>query len=246
MVCSKCKIEKPLSEYYPDKRNKNGLYGFCKTCKYKYSKSWYDKPGNKRIYNNIKPPGSKCRWPRCKKLSIGWSRTSVWCAQHQLEYGQVIRERNKVRIKELRFIRRFKLKRECLVHYSGNPPRCVCCGEDNFFFLTMDHMQNDGHKHRKENIRVRVISIYLKKHNYPEGFQVLCFNCNCGKSLNNGVCPHKSIFNPLGQCCSECKGNEGGSYKGVWNPICKDYKCMCHKPKTLPSPTSITRNEEMQ
>ena len=33
---------------------------------------------------------------------------------------------------------------------------------------------------------------WLKRNNFPEGFQVLCFNCNCGKEINKGVCPHKS------------------------------------------------------
>lgn len=30
----------------------------------------------------------------------------------------------------------------------------------------------------------------IKMLNYPEGYQVLCYNCNCGKSINNGICPH--------------------------------------------------------
>jgi len=25
----------------------------------------------------------------------------------------------------------------------------------------------------------------------PAGFQVLCFNCNIGKQLNDGTCPHQ-------------------------------------------------------
>ena len=31
---------------------------------------------------------------------------------------------------------------------------------------------------------------YLKKNNYPDGFQVLCWNCNLGRA-HYGVCPHK-------------------------------------------------------
>jgi hypothetical protein len=31
---------------------------------------------------------------------------------------------------------------------------------------------------------------WLRKHNYPEGFQVLCHNCNMGRQINGGVCPH--------------------------------------------------------
>ena len=32
--CSKCGVEKPTSEYYKDKRRKDGLYPHCKACHY--------------------------------------------------------------------------------------------------------------------------------------------------------------------------------------------------------------------
>ena len=31
---------------------------------------------------------------------------------------------------------------------------------------------------------------WLRRNSYPEGFQVLCHNCNLGKKINGGVCPH--------------------------------------------------------
>jgi hypothetical protein len=82
-------------------------------------------------------------------------------------------------------------KMSALIKYSGNPPFCVCCGEKEVRFLTIDHINNDGKNHRKE-IRGQ-IAVWLKKNNYPQGFQTLCFNCNCGKSINKGICPHKDI-----------------------------------------------------
>jgi hypothetical protein len=32
---------------------------------------------------------------------------------------------------------------------------------------------------------------WLRRNNYPEGYQVLCFNCNIAKGLY-GVCPHQA------------------------------------------------------
>jgi hypothetical protein len=32
---------------------------------------------------------------------------------------------------------------------------------------------------------------YIIKNNYPDDFQILCANCNWGKQLNGGVCPHQ-------------------------------------------------------
>ena len=32
---------------------------------------------------------------------------------------------------------------------------------------------------------------WLISNNYPEGFQILCSNCNQGKRRNHNVCPHE-------------------------------------------------------
>lgn len=84
-----------------------------------------------------------------------------------------------------------KLRHEAIMAYGGY--RCTCCGETEPKFLALDHVFNDGSKHRKE-IKNRGSGIFkwLKDHNYPGGFQILCMNCNHGKSLNNGICPHKA------------------------------------------------------
>ena len=83
---------------------------------------------------------------------------------------------------------REKLRTSVFEHY-GN--KCACCGEDRWEFLTIDHINGDGRKHKKE-VRNRLHS-WLRLNNYPVGYQVLCFNCNCGRSINKGICPHKNI-----------------------------------------------------
>lgn len=79
---------------------------------------------------------------------------------------------------------------EVLAAYGG---KCACCGETEPLFLEIDHVNNDGGKHRREEVGRGGTSMYswLKQHGYPEGFQVLCRNCNYGKHRNGGVCPHK-------------------------------------------------------
>jgi hypothetical protein len=39
-VCRKCGIKKPLSEFYQDKRAKDGLYSSCKVCQGDANKKW--------------------------------------------------------------------------------------------------------------------------------------------------------------------------------------------------------------
>ena len=89
---------------------------------------------------------------------------------------------------------RWKTKIEILFSYGGNPPKCACCGEQELGFLTIDHINGDGAKQRREATLGRgghIFYLWLKRNNYPEGFQVLCYNCNCGRARNNGICPHK-------------------------------------------------------
>ena len=90
-------------------------------------------------------------------------------------------------------------KREMIAVYGG---RCVCCGEREPDFLSIDHVNNDGAKHRTEK-SVRSIVTWLRKHNYPkEGFRILCYNCNLGRAFANegGKCPHDTGIVAYGWC----------------------------------------------
>ena len=87
------------------------------------------------------------------------------------------------------FKQRNKLK--CFEAYGG--PQCSCCGETTIEFLTIDHLNDNGAEHRREigmeGQGGHRFYGWLKKHNYPPGYQVLCHNCQWGKRLC-GVCPH--------------------------------------------------------
>lgn len=87
---------------------------------------------------------------------------------------------------------REELKDACYSAYGGYI--CTCCEETERSFLCLDHVNNDGYKHRKEMRSRGGVAIYywIRKNNFPTGlFQVLCYNCNQSKRLNNGVCAHK-------------------------------------------------------
>ena len=84
--------------------------------------------------------------------------------------------------------RRFKLKVNILSYYSNNDIRCNCCGEKEIQFLSIDHINGGGFKHKKE-IGGNLYN-WLIQNNYPGGFQVLCMNCNFGKAICK-ICPHK-------------------------------------------------------
>jgi len=80
--------------------------------------------------------------------------------------------------------------------YEGYGNKCNCCGEVEPMFLTIDHVNNDGFKDKtKGGIGYRILGITLYKkiieENFPSKYQLLCWNCNCGKARNKGVCPHE-------------------------------------------------------
>ena len=74
---------------------------------------------------------------------------------------------------------------------NGRGIFCNCCGERNIAFLTIDHINNDGAKHREEIGRSSdKLYRWAVKNNFPPVLQVLCWNCNSSLGLF-GYCPHQ-------------------------------------------------------
>lgn len=69
--------------------------------------------------------------------------------------------------------------------------KCACCGETEPTFLTVDHVENDGKQHR-ERFNRNNTNLYrdIVKQGFPPKYRLLCFNCNSGRRLNGGSCPH--------------------------------------------------------
>jgi DNA-binding transcriptional LysR family regulator len=83
--------------------------------------------------------------------------------------------------------RRYADARERVFNHYGWV--CLCCGETCDLFLTIDHKRGGGQQHRAKV--GRDLYGWLVRNDFPEDFETLCFNCNCGRARNHGVCPHK-------------------------------------------------------
>lgn len=84
-----------------------------------------------------------------------------------------------------------RLKAQAMEAYGG---KCVCCGESELMFLSLDHINKDGGEHRKRANRESGGSYWyrqLRDEGWPNDppLQVLCFNCNFASYW--GTCPHK-------------------------------------------------------
>jgi len=96
------------------------------------------------------------------------------------------READRPKKKQRAKVYQENLKLEVLTRYGNGMARCVICGEDRLPCLSIDHINGDGAKHRRElfgsNTSSRTYS-WLKKNDYPEGFQTLCMNCQWVKKF---------------------------------------------------------------
>lgn len=170
---------------YSDKRK----YGICHLCgtrlprsmRHAYCKSC----AKKRTELAQRQRRTRLRTcPLCFKEFTGLKRRI--CDQCADPFGAQYKKRQKEW--------RQKLKRRVFDAYGGAV--CSCCGEREFLFLSMDHIQNNGAEHRRAlNPKYGTGGArfygWLRRNKFPAGYQVLCMNCQWGKKLNGGICPHK-------------------------------------------------------
>lgn len=132
------------------------------------------------------------------KSRLGFKYTTT--KEYKRLYGRYWKERNRDKIKvywekskETRLRNKARIRHVIYSHYGRI---CTCCGEDNLKFLTIDHINNDGYKERtiKSGKRLGGENIFYKiiREGLPaDRYRIMCYNCNCGRAYNNGVCPHK-------------------------------------------------------
>jgi hypothetical protein len=73
-----------------------------------------------------------------------------------------------------------EIRQEVLEHYSNGKMCCAICGENHYECLALDHINGGGNKHRAE--ATNYLSSFKKK-GWPEGFRVLCHNCNMSRGI---------------------------------------------------------------
>jgi ribosomal protein L44E len=87
----------------------------------------------------------------------------------------------KIKSTDLRYWKQYNLRIKHLVmkKYGGI---CTGCGCEDLLVLTIDHINNDGHKDRKEK-RGQGFYMHLLKIPNRADLQVLCFNCQTKKAV---------------------------------------------------------------
>jgi len=151
----------------------DGQHTECDNCRYKRN--------NKFVSISEERHGMGLCGQCGKNIPKEGLRTCDQCLDKSRKHYQT-----KVKHKRKEDNRRIKL---LVFNHYGH--KCSCCGESNELLLNIDHINNDGNRHRK--LRGSGISIYkdIINNGFPNFYQLLCWNCNMGKYLNGGICPHK-------------------------------------------------------
>ncbi|KKK99417.1 hypothetical protein LCGC14_2632970 [marine sediment metagenome] len=142
----------------------------CQTCILKRQATWEDKADSRYMEDKCGRCGKKPPQYGMKTCRACLDKSALY---HKKYRDKIISERK---------------KRKLLIfdHY-GN--KCTCCGENHPLLLNVDHINNDA---KQKNHRNNTDMFYkgIIDENFPSCYQLLCWNCNMGKYLNGGICPH--------------------------------------------------------
>ena len=184
--CTKCERYKTKKQFHKCKSSNDGLYSSCRDCV-------RNRMGNtKRIPRELYKNGILMR--RCGKCKKYQKKTFFYFSE--CWRGGVspnckscsIKEAGNELAKTKQKGKWQRVRMEVMIHYGGNPPKCACCGENQYEFLCIDHINNDGGKQRR--LLGNGHMIYWIRKNYPKDLRILCHNCNMAKGFY-GECPHK-------------------------------------------------------
>ena len=175
--CPRCGETKPLSEYLKNAGQPQGVQTYCRPCHYEYrygkgyAQSWYQRNKERE---------------RARARTYAKDNREARKA-YRVAYNAAHPEH----IRALRRKREQAWKIAAFNAYGG--PICACCGEVVLAFLSLDHIDQIPTKEKKKDGAGSAFYSYLKTRGYPQelNLRVLCFNCNLGRRVNGGTCPHQ-------------------------------------------------------
>lgn len=172
--CSKCGKTKAPDDFY-----RTEVSFWCRDCRRVYARELYHRRRAKLSDAEIRQLNDRLNErSRARRAERIASMTPKQLAAFR-KHSRMVGKRNRDAARE-----------KAYMAYGGY--KCACCGETEPLFLSIDHINNDGARHRREHNLKTGEQLYrwLIRNKYPKGFQVLCMNCQWGKRNNKGVCPH--------------------------------------------------------
>lgn len=150
-----------------------------------YCRAWYaankirqqEKQKAARANNAVRTREYCRKWYAANK----GAKSVEWKARARVSYERN-RERMRVQYRE----KAARNRLAALSHYGPDGrPECHRCGIVDIDVLVLDHLANNGGKHRASDPNARKLAAWVVKNRFPPGFQTLCHNCNFKKRLEH-------------------------------------------------------------
>ena len=214
-TCYTCKITKPISEFQSNRAEKSGHDYECKACK---ARRYAHTKGRKRracqecgrefdptygtqrfcskaCYHDSVRHREKPETMACNRCGTVYPYTREFFgvnshASSAFKLHRICKPCIALKARSVNLVERTKLRVEVLTHYGNGFLTCVCCGENHFEFLTLDHVNGKGKEDRKK-YPATMLPRRLRRLGFPPGYRTLCYNCNCSLGVN-GYCPHQN------------------------------------------------------
>lgn len=118
---------------------------------------------------------------RVKRIAYYYSHIEE-CRQRTKDYYKTHGE--KVRADAVRTCKSLRIRQRLAVlsHYSNGTFACVKCGFSDIGALVLDHINGGGTEHRRTMKAGSNVWLWLARHDFPSGYQILCANCNAIKA----------------------------------------------------------------
>jgi hypothetical protein len=143
---------------------------------------------------------TKENWPQCL-----WNRSNYICTPCFRAYGKRYHKTDPEYNNKQR--NRTRMRRSAVIFHYGN--QCIQCGEDDYTKLTIDHVNGGGSAHRREINGARITDHLYNNLIDKDGYQVLCYNCNCSKNVvykdQYSLKAKKAVISHYGGFCAICK-----------------------------------------
>jgi hypothetical protein len=171
--CNVCHVEKSLTDFDRRRRGDGWLYNYrCKACQSEYAAEYRRK--NVARLQQSKKAYHEAHWMEDQARMAAW-RANNADAKRATDRAYRLTNRNRLVAQDRVYHR--TLRMEALRAYGGPVPACACCSEWRTEFLGIDHIGGGGAERRKATGSSNFYS-WLRQHQYPDGFRVLCHNCN--------------------------------------------------------------------
>jgi len=163
--CTECGAE--LTNHNWGTHSQKKHYYKCNDCKKSYDKQYYSEHKEK-----------------IKQRTRSWQKQNL---EKMRETQRRYYKNNREKIRKYIRDRRAKFRRMVLLHYSHEMMKCAKCGFDDERALSIDHINGGGTQHRKQVKSGGNFNEMLVREGYPEGYQILCMNCQFIKNRETGA-----------------------------------------------------------